>query len=272
MKSLVSVVIPIYKITPSADEIKSLTQCFKILNKYPIRFVCPQQLDVKVYKEIASSHNNYDFIFFDEKYFKGVEGYNRLLLEASFYRKFNDSEFMLIYQLDAWVFSDQLSYWCSKKYDYIGSPWIDRVENNQLFFYPKGGNGGFSLRNVEAHVRVLSTFKIIQSPAQVWHYHQKFHTTVHLIIRLPLIALRMLGWQNNSFFEIKNTTYNEDVFWSKTAPAFNADFQVAPVNEELKFSTEMHPSAIYEMNDKKLPFGCHAWMKFEPEFWARFID
>ena len=31
---------------------------------------------------------------------------------------------MLIYQLDAFVFQDDLAYWCQQNYDYIGAPWL----------------------------------------------------------------------------------------------------------------------------------------------------
>lgn len=30
----------------------------------------------------------------------------------------------MIYQLDAWVFNDELSSWCSLGYDYIGAPFF----------------------------------------------------------------------------------------------------------------------------------------------------
>ena len=31
---------------------------------------------------------------------------------------------MLIYQLDAYVFKDELLNWANKGYDYIGAPWL----------------------------------------------------------------------------------------------------------------------------------------------------
>jgi hypothetical protein len=64
---------------------------------------------------------------------------------------------MLIYQLDAWVFKDDLMKWCNKGYDYIGAPWFEDFGS-----YEKGkklwrvGNGGFSLRKIKYFCKVLS--------------------------------------------------------------------------------------------------------------------
>lgn len=44
------------------------------------------------------------------------------MLEADFYRRFGKYKYMLIYQLDAFVFSDKLLDFCEMGYDYIGAP------------------------------------------------------------------------------------------------------------------------------------------------------
>jgi hypothetical protein len=45
-------------------------------------------------------------------------------LSEEFYQAFTDFEFMLIYQLDAFVFRDELADWCRSGYEYIGAPWL----------------------------------------------------------------------------------------------------------------------------------------------------
>jgi hypothetical protein len=60
---------------------------------------------------------------------------------------------------------------------------------------------------------------------------------------------------------------NNDFFWSFEAVGFFPDFKVAPVNDGLEFAFEAAPRMCFEMNRRKLPFGCHAWTKFDRSFW-----
>lgn len=64
---------------------------------------------------------------------------------------------------------------------------------------------------------------------------------------------------------------NEDVFWSKAVPKRVSWFKVAPPKVALEFSIERRPKDLFEMNNFQLPFGCHAWEKYEPEFWVKHI-
>lgn len=95
------------------------------------------------------------YIFFHENYFKSIDGYNKLMLSPSFYKAFSNYEYILIYQLDAWVFKDELQHWCNQKYDYIGAP---IYQNNKLIGI---GNGGFSLRKVDYCLKVLAYPKFL---------------------------------------------------------------------------------------------------------------
>ena len=102
----------------------------------------------------------------------GIAGYNKMMLSYDFYQLFRDSEYVLIYQTDAWVFQDNLAEWCSKGYDYVAAPWIKRAVYDYPFIkqymaclrayrarkhqfcrqriYGKVGNGGLSLRKVSS--------------------------------------------------------------------------------------------------------------------------
>lgn len=103
---LVKVVIPIYKNTFSKMEMRSLTQAYEVLHSYPLVVIKPfslnlSELQVEFPKLIVTS--------FDDNYFKGISGYNHLMLTSEFYERFLDSQYILIYQLDAFVFHDELS-------------------------------------------------------------------------------------------------------------------------------------------------------------------
>ena len=123
MKNNIVVVIPVYKTFVTKVDIASLKQCLKVLNKYHICLICHTKLDLSGYKSCFLD-NQVDFCvrYFDEQYFDSVRSYNTLMLSADFYRSFRKYQYMLIYQLDAFVFEDQLEYWCNKGYDYIGAP------------------------------------------------------------------------------------------------------------------------------------------------------
>lgn len=67
---------------------------------------------------------------------------------------------------------------------------------------------------------------------------------------------------------VRDMIIPEDFFWSLIAPLFYKKYQVAPIDEALKFSFECNPRFCYESNNKSLPFGTHAWQLPENvQFW-----
>ena len=106
------IIIPVYKKLLTEDEILSLKQCFKVLSKYEIRLACPDNLDVSEYNKIIGKTIKTER--FAPCLFEGIKGYNELTTNCEFYNRFHDFDFMLIYQLDAWVFYDKLTEWCEK--------------------------------------------------------------------------------------------------------------------------------------------------------------
>ena len=153
---LVCIVIPVYKTLLSDSESQSLKRCFDILGNYPIFFVCPDSLDLGLYQRIAKKEIKIER--FADKYFRGIGGYNELMVLREFYQRFDKYEYLLIYQLDAFVFDDQLSAWCQKGYYYIGAPWFHETKMRV-----KSGNGGFSLRKVAKFVKALSNPRVLLS-------------------------------------------------------------------------------------------------------------
>ncbi|OUO52714.1 hypothetical protein B5F77_07475 [Parabacteroides sp. An277] len=251
----VQVVIPVYQNQLSESEFHSLRQVCKVLKRYPLVIVKPESLDVSNWKEI---YPLLEIESFPDEYFKGISGYNRLMLSELFYSRFVErTEYLLIYQLDAYVFRDELEEWCNKGYDYVGAPWIQRPVYNRLpvsvwmrlsrwhsrvrkepsrqDLYNKVGNGGFSLRHVAHHL------------AAVRKYKEKI--------------VRFLSYTDNHF-------YNEDVFWATEVP----EFHYPKAAEALRFSFDRHPAYCFRLTHGKLPFGCHAWSKKRMiHFWKDII-
>lgn len=237
-----AVVIPIYKIDLNEYETISLERCLKIFTKNKILIIAPAGLSLDKIKQLDSS--KYEVYWFPESNFADIESYNRLLLDREFYRRFIDCRYILIYQLDAFVFSDQLSDWCRKSYDYIGAPWfgVDWFTEHHKpgfgnFWGHFGnkkcmvGNGGFSLRR----------------------------------IRSFLLALMILKHRAD------NWIHNEDLFWSFEVPNNLPFFKKPNVDIAMKFSFELNPRECFVRTHGALPFGCHAWERYDIDFWRPFF-
>lgn len=252
----VAVVIPIYKPDISPSEKKALLQCIKVLGRHPLVLIKPRSLDASVYFAI---HRNFIVKNFDDIHFASIDGYNALMLHPKFYFRFLRWNYLLIYQLDAFVFKDELDYWCSKKFDYIGAPWLgllwpEKLRNElstskyaiinqlkKLFNFDRrqshlAGNGGFSLRK-------SSSFFIISC----------------------------LLWALQPIVDFKRNKWNEDVVWSIWIPKYFPFFAIAPFEKALMFGFESDPDRCYELNNHHLPFGCHGWEKFGGNVWDKFI-
>lgn len=232
----VAVVIPIYKEILSDSEEKSLIQVKKILGGYNFIFFGPNNLKLDNYKKILP---DFEWLGFENNYFNSVDGYSALMLSPTFYKKFFSYEYILIYQLDAWVFKNDLETWCNKGYDYIGAPWISKPPLTKgkpkfdlsPYFVNRVGNGGFSLRKVKSHYRNCLIFR-------------------------PLL---------------KKFVKNEDMFWGLLLYFLNPFFRRPKAKEALNFAFEMEPRKAYKMTNHKLPFGVHAWEKYDAEFWKEWI-
>ncbi len=258
----VAVVIPIYKQKPDNNELCALKQCAKILSKRDIFIVCPNDLDITIYEEIFSACK-LACIRFDNNYFKSVDTYSRLLLGTEFYERFNNYEYMLICQPDAWIFKDELDYWCSLGYSYIGAPWFKGDKLSKF-----AGNGGFCLRKISDMIKLFSLDKNIKIS---WHdFGLIYYRYKKLRLILLLVYMYIKHFLTNEYFW-KTVPMNEDMAIVLFAHRFMKDFNPAPPEVAMKFSFEVHPEVLYELNDKQLPFGCHAYLKYNPEFWKKFI-
>ena len=56
---------------------------------------------------------------------------------------------------------------------------------------------------------------------------------------------------------------NEDGIFSLRAQHSWIFCQLPPFDVALKFAFEVNPSYLYDINNEKLPFGCHAFEKYE---------
>ena len=269
------IVIPCYKKNITKEEQASLIQCVKVLKKWDICLIAPIDLNLESYTNLIKKLNkNVSILRFSNEYFKSVESYSQLMLNIDFYKSFNNYKYMLIYQLDAWVFDDKLKYWCTLGFDYIGAPWFENYamcdKNSKLLEYC--GNGGFSLRNIPKICKLLSkNYHAVKKLSIVYreNQHKNFITN---LMNYPLVILKWL-FQKERFLPVwKITNLNEDGVITDVAKKIYPDFKIAKSEEAIAFAFECNPDVLYEMNNNKLPFGCHAYKKYNWNFWKNYID
>jgi len=252
----VAVIIPFYKNEISEYENISLQQCQKVLFNHDIIAVKPANFELPVFTKFI---NFSKAVSFDPGFFKSIAGYNELMLSAEFYESFLDYEYILIYQMDCFVFKDELFYWCNQNWDYIGAPWIrktyhknpiqlqftlikdylntkfnrsDNMEPNQHQLNNQVGNGGFSLRRVQK----LYDLCLLMQPV-IKHY-----------------------------LSAKDNLHNEDVFWSIEVNRERRILNIPDCKTALKFAMEVPAIKINYLKDEDLPFGCHDWDRYA-DYW-----
>jgi len=276
----VAIVVPTYKAKLSPEEEISLQHLLHFLGRYDKYLVIPKNFQI--------SYPGFTIKRFDDRFFKSAETYSALLMQEDFYQAFREYEYILIYQLDALIFSDQLLEWCDKGFDYIGAPWF-HCEITPHVKVPKVGNGGFSLRKVESFLRVLQSPKFRQRYWTDYKYWKVFCTGKPEYVRYLNYPKRYLKKRLNTFSNSGNTiatplTYPdsmiedvfrlcivEDVFYSYLAEKFYPEFKIASVEEGLRFAFEYMPRVCFELNNRTLPFGCHAWFTQDREFWKPYL-
>ena len=176
-----AVVVPAYRHL-SDDEKISMRQCVDVLGGHDIIVIHPERLDLT---EDLQSWQSVVVKALRNEWFDGVKGYNSMLLSTEFYDLFSVYDYILIYQLDAYVFRNELDEWVAKGYDYIGAPWIIKRGLSYYLFggwmqalhrklHPIGegenmvhahlafsvGNGGLSLRRVSKMREMAEQFRL----------------------------------------------------------------------------------------------------------------
>jgi hypothetical protein len=281
-KKLVTVTIPIYKEEPSRLEIFSLQQCLRILGNYPITFIAPNELNISWYEDNCKGVP----VTFERFDSGGFEKYNRMLLSSAFYARFRQYKYLLIYHLDAFVFKDDLTYWCQQGYDYIGAaiyhqPFAATILNSSRIrrqLLRRGilknnylANGGFSLRKV-------STFYwnclIYQKLIQKWG---NFYEDLFWCFKLPVFNwfFKMPRIEIAERFAVEKVNNYEIYRSSKNSPmSFPPGFKQIESTEDFKFELP-DDHILVDLGDislKEHPFGCHGWIQYNQNFWKQHIQ
>ncbi|MBP5525476.1 MAG: hypothetical protein J6Y11_07730 [Paludibacteraceae bacterium] len=256
-KSDIAIVVPIYKLPLSPDDRICLNQLFKVMTGYDIYAIYPEKLD------ITDMCREYPLLIkhpMESSHFSSLRSYNKLVLSSSFYDAFSNYKYILINQLDTYIFKDELCRWANSGFDYVGAPFVPDKDKYwsplrrlwcRLNFYLcryKGtdphhsqwyqvGNGGLCLRNVSKFQNITKKYK--QQIEDDLSDEKDFYPEDL--------------WLS---FELKGDDRLKTPDW-KTA---------------LHFSVECSPQKCMDIIGNKLPFGTHAWTldKHRP-FWEKYI-
>lgn len=254
----VAVVTPIFDAKLGTDEETALRHLERYLAGFDRYFVCPESF--------APRREGFEVRRFPDPFFASTASYSRLLLSVDFYRAFAPYDYVLVYQLDCLVFSDALLDWCRRGYDYLGAPWLVDPEDPEKGF-SRVGNGGLSLRRIASFLRTLESRKAIPFWRNLLRAPLPDLLRRQWLKRLRVLrnARRGVSWYAGRY------TLNEDRFWSDRAALFFPAFRVAPVETALGFSFERAPRYCFERNGRRLPFGCHAWNRWDRAFWEPYL-
>lgn len=222
------IAIPVYKNSLNQFEQISLIQGSAIFDKYTITYIAPESLNVDY------GIGNIKIEKFSNEYFKNTATYSELLLSPSFYQRFEKYEYMLIYQLDAFVFSDRLEEFCDLGYDYIGAP----INEGGWKKYHVG-NGGLSLR------KISSVLNLLEHKEEIMRDN-------------PLKEEFCKG---------------EDNFFAYCGAHPDIDFTVPSVFRAAEFSAQNDVGhGLRDIPKRGLPFGTHHWYTMNYNVWKPIIE
>jgi len=260
----VAVVVPLSNrpdLTP--DEKISLRHLTHFLGSYDKYMVIPKALKV--------DYPGFENKRFNNRFFGSAEAHKRLLFSPGFYDAFSNYKYILMYHLDALVFSDQLMEWCDTDLDYIGAPFI-KCDDSPWVKVPRVGNGGFSLRKIDSFLNVLNSSKYTIDPNEYWEKFCASKPAYSQYLNFPRKYLKRLTSFNGVRWHLwRQWKSNDDYFWADHAKHYYGGFTVAPFDVGVRFAFEVAPRHCFELNGGKLPFGCHAWARYDRNFWEPYL-
>jgi hypothetical protein len=261
----VAIVVPLsFRSDLNESEKISLQHLEYFLGEYDHYFLAPQSLRFK--------YQRFPIERFKDDYFGSTDAHTHLCLSKDLYRRFVDYDYILMYHLDSLVFNSNLSEWCKLGYDFIGAPWIKGpdlpwLEENGV------GNGGFSLRKVKSFLKLLNSgvpwrrFDAIpkrgDGPGEINRFRYIKKASRNIIPGLNNIQRHIEVYIRKS--------RHDDKFLYFYAKKYYPEFAIAPIEVALRFAFEANPRICYELNNHQVPFGCHAWEKYDREFWLPYI-
>ena len=238
------IVIPAYQEHLNTMSMIALQSLADRTNLYEHTYLAiPEGLNIDEYRKIFK---NIKIKEFDSTYFKSMFTYSQLCISYNFYTSFAEYDYMLLYQLDCYLFHDEIQQFVDMGYDYIGGPIFSinsgwkTVKKNK----PAIGNGGLSLRRIQKFIELTDP-------------QGEFRTSNRL--------------SDNILSSIKF----EDLYFCDTIPRlYGVKLNCPTLDIALQFSwdqsVEYIDALLHNVNLFKMPMGAHAINKFV-DYWKQHI-
>ena len=269
-----AVLIPTHTLNLNDNEKKSLNKIVENYNREHIYFVLPEKI-----KKIKKPHN-LNSVYFEDYFFSNHRNYNKLLLSKKFFEKFLNYERIFIYQLDCYLIKGFSELDKFLKYDYVGSPHINKKKkqfNGML-------NGGLSIRAVKSSIDVLnssnlnlsifnllSLLRYFRGLNRLKHFLNFITKTFYIFLKHLLFSKHKSKY-SNLLLENFSNYFNEDIFWSLFSVMYKKNFNVVEPKIAIDFGFDKDPEELFIINNKRLPFACHnCWNKENNNFWKNYI-
>ncbi|RAJ11202.1 hypothetical protein LX64_00811 [Chitinophaga skermanii] len=259
------IIIPVHKPHLSPEDAAALQACAKHLKAYDTFLVFPKGMHTLAYLKI---HPALKLQPVPPQWLASVADYNRMKMQPEFYQLFRDYKYMMTYELDAYIFSDQIALHKGYAYDFIGAPVFEGYleAKTGAGFLPML-NSGFSIRNIHSCLKVLPLLKKFQAR---WRLQKLLVSNFRFLQKHFLQTQLQLILNEHLKGYFRGTYFHEDVIWTAIVPKLFPFFKVAPPTDAMQFSFEVNAAELLDMNHGQLPLGCHAWTKF-PKFWKDYI-
>jgi hypothetical protein len=255
------VVVPVHKALPDEMEIVSLRQCGRSLGQHDILVLAPERLDLGPYRELMPV---LDEIRVPACQMGSVQAYNQLMISPWVYNAVRGYTHMLIHEPDAIVLRDELHYWCSQPYDYIGAPWFEGYTEPDPDAQILGvGNFGLSLHGVEAALKVMNSNRRWYPLRDVAGDLVNGLRGDRVRLTKAILGMGSAGKLRQAW---KLYVSHCDIFWSRLVPHVYSDFQIASIEDAMRFSWEALPDKCFKLCNGNLPFGIHAWARYDLPF------
>ena len=252
------VVIPVHRPHPSPSEIVSLRQCGKVLVNRDVLILTPKHLDLGAYRELLPRAAD---LRVESHWMASWKAYSRMMVSPLVFNALEGYTHMILHEPDAIVLRDEIDYWCNQPFDYIGAPWFEGWEKPAADAPLIGvGNLGFSFHR-------LSTSRRVMASSLRWHPYSAVAKNLFQGLRGDKARLRqgMIGLGSGGRLRGAYKLFGGhcDAFWSIIVPNIDRGFRIPPAKIAAKFAWEVFPSRCMKMCGENLPFGIHAWFKYD---------
>jgi hypothetical protein len=223
--------------------------------------LAPEHLDLGAYRELLPSASD---LRVKPQWMASIKAYNQMMISPLVFNALAGFTHMILHEPDAIVLRDEIDYWCSQPFDYIGAPWFQGWKDPTPDAPTIGvGNSGFSFYRLATSRRVTVSWRR-------WYPYSSVAKDLIQGLSGDRDRLRrgLIGLGSGGLLRGAHKLFDEhcDIFWSFIVPKLDTTFRIPPADIAVQFAWEVLPSRCMKMCRGRLPFGIHAWARYDYEF------